>query len=154
MNELPKVRVTVAEMSRMVGLSRSRFYQLLGATFPKPLYDAETKRPFYDEELQRVCLEVRRRNCGINGKPIMFYSRHTYTPTPVQRTRTTKQRATTNSQFDDLLDSVRALGMTAVTRDQVASAVSELFPNGTDVTPPAEVVRAVFVQMKRQESKR
>ena len=71
----PKAVVSVAEMSRMVGLSRARFYQLIGTTFPPPLYTEATRRPFYDEALQSVCLEVRRRNCGVDGKPVLFYAR-------------------------------------------------------------------------------
>src|SRR5262245_11463174 len=69
-----KAIVTVTEMPRMVGLSRARFYQLVRAgTFPAPVYQAG--RPVYPEELQGICLEVRRRNCGIDGKPVLFYSR-------------------------------------------------------------------------------
>src|ERR1700691_4962984 len=73
-NEM-KVVVTVAEMARMVSLSRSRFYQLLGTAFPEPERQPGTGRPIYTEELQKVCLEVRRRNCGINGQAVLFYSR-------------------------------------------------------------------------------
>ena len=69
MVEQTKTVVSVAEMARMVGLSRQRLYQLMGCTFPWPLYHVGTKRPFYTEELQQVCLEVRRRNCGIDGRP-------------------------------------------------------------------------------------
>ena len=74
-HEPTKAAVTVAEMARMVGLSRARFYQLLGTAFPFPVYDVSTRRPAYVEEQQRVCLEVRRRNCGIDGKPVLFYAR-------------------------------------------------------------------------------
>src|ERR1700675_2313271 len=70
-----KAAVTVAEMARMCGLSRSRFYQLIGTAFPQPERQPETARPIYTEAQQQVCLEVRRRNCGIEGKPILFYSR-------------------------------------------------------------------------------
>ena len=49
--------VSVSEMARMVGLSRSRFYQLIGTTFPEPLMD-DKKRPYYSEELQAVCVEM------------------------------------------------------------------------------------------------
>ena len=45
-----KAVVTVAEMARMVGLSRARFYQLMGSTFPEPSRDEETGRPYYTEE--------------------------------------------------------------------------------------------------------
>ena len=70
-----KAAVTVAEMARMVGLSRARFYQLMGTAFPSPVYDVATRRPHFDEDQQKDCLEVRRRNCGIDGKPILFYCR-------------------------------------------------------------------------------
>src|SRR6202521_3669747 len=70
-----KTAVTVAEMARMCGLSRARFYQLIGSAFPWPVYNVATKRPFFDEEAQRICLEVRRRNCGVDGKAILFYSK-------------------------------------------------------------------------------
>lgn len=154
MNEPTRARVSVAEMARMVGLSRSRFYQLLGTTFPEPLRDPETNRPFYDEELQQVCLEVRRRNCGIDGRPVMFYARHISTAPPVPKPRRPKPFSPAYSQYDDLLDNVRALGMATTTSEQVTSAVTELFPGGTTDTPEAEVVRAVFVHLNRQESDR
>src|SRR5229473_3348188 len=70
-----KAAVTVAEMARMCGLSRSRFYQLIGTAFPEPERQPETGRPIYTEELQQVCLEVWRRNCGIDGKIVLFSAR-------------------------------------------------------------------------------
>ena len=65
--------VSVAEMARMVGLSRGRFYQLVGTAFPWPVYDIKTRRPYYDAEGQSRCLDVRKRNCGIDGRPVLFY---------------------------------------------------------------------------------
>jgi len=71
-----KAVVTVSEMAKMVGLSRARFYQLVEAeVFPAPVYQLSNRRPVYVEELQKVCLEVRRRNCGINGQPVLFYAK-------------------------------------------------------------------------------
>ena len=58
MIEKTKCVVSVLEMASMVGLSRQRFYQLMGSAFPWPLYSTTTKRPFYSEEMQRICLEV------------------------------------------------------------------------------------------------
>lgn len=72
---MSKTAVSVTEMARLVGLSRARFYQLVkDGVFPHPLYSIHTRRPYFSEEMQQVCLEVRKRNCGINGKPILFYS--------------------------------------------------------------------------------
>jgi len=91
--------VSVAEMSRMVGLSRARFYQLVGSTFPFPIYDVATHRPFFNEELQQVCMDVRRRNVGINGKPIFFHSRGGNALVPKRKAKTTKP-----NQYVDLID--------------------------------------------------
>src|ERR1700726_808879 len=97
-----KAAVTVAEMARMLGLSRSRFYQLIGTAFPQPERQQETGRPIYTEELQQVCLEVRRRNCGIDGKPILFYARRLGTaPTKPKKA---KAPTTANPQHADLLE--------------------------------------------------
>ena len=76
MPEEAKAVVTVSEMARMVGLSRARFYQLQKAgVFPMPVYDSVSGRPVYIQELQQVCLEVRRRSYGVNGQPVVFYAR-------------------------------------------------------------------------------
>src|SRR5438552_1042773 len=91
-----KTAVSISEMARIVGLSRQRFHQLIVAgVFPTPLYDIATRRPFYNEEMQQVCLEVRRRNCGVNGKPILFYARrvdHRPTAPKVTKPKGPRQR--------------------------------------------------------------
>ena len=71
-----KAVVSISEMARMVGPDPAVvFTSLIGTTFPWPLYYVSTRRPFYDELLQKSCLEVRRRNCGIDGRPVLFYCR-------------------------------------------------------------------------------
>lgn len=58
-NQIPsqtKAAVSVSEMARMMGLSRSRFYQLIGSALPFPIYDVATRRPIYDQQLQQTCL--------------------------------------------------------------------------------------------------
>src|SRR5687767_9090134 len=94
-----KTVVTVSEMARMCGLSRSRFYQLVEAgVFPQAVYSVATRRPIYVEEAQKVCLEVRRRNCGINGQPVLFYSRgHLLSPQTRPATRTKPKPTKSNN---------------------------------------------------------
>src|SRR5471030_554738 len=121
-----KVVVTVSEMARMVGLSRSRFYQLIGSAFPSPLMD-EKKRPYYSEELQKVCLEVRRRNCGIDGKPILFYARR---PGNVVSTAKPRRKTTKPSQYSEIVEAIRALGLTSATAAQVEAAISQRYKMG------------------------
>jgi hypothetical protein len=147
MSEGTKAVVTVSEMARMVGLSRARFYQLQKAgVFPPPERD-ETGRPFYPEELQSVCLEVRRRNCGANGKPVLFYARR------VPPSRAAPKAAVPKAdQYAELIEALRSLGLAGVTAAQVDAAVKELYPQGTSGMAEAEVIQAVFLHLRRRDS--
>ena len=144
-----KAVVTVSEMARMVGLSRARFYELVEAgVFPTPVYDVSTRRPMYVEELQKTCLEVRRRNCGVNGRPVLFYARGHRTPTPaVKPSKPTVAKPKPTPAHADLLDGLGALGLVA-TPAQVGEAVAALYPAGADGTDRGQVLRAVFLRLK------
>jgi len=148
--ETTKSVVSIADMARMVGLSRARFYQLMGSTFPLPLYSLSNRRPFYDEFLQTLCLEVRRRNCGIDGKPVLFYAKR------INSTSIRKPRKVTppkvEAGHDDILDGLRSLGLTTATLPEVTSAVKELFPGGVNDGNRGQVLRAVFLRLKRQDT--
>ena len=144
--------VSVTGMARSLGFSRSRLYQLIEeGVLPAPIYDITTRRPFFDEEMQVVCLEVRRRNCGINGRPVLFYTprRPTFVPTRAKR-KTTK--TTEPTKHADLLEALRSLGLSEVKPAQVDAVVTELFPRGTHGRDHGEVIRAVFLHVKRQDS--
>ena len=145
-----KAAVSVAEMARMVGLSRSRFYQLIGTVFPQPERQQGTGRPIYTEAQQEVCLEVRRRNCGIDGKPILFYARRLGSASP--RPKATKPKSgPKNKDVSGLMDGLNALGLTTATGAQVERVTKELFPKGTTGLDQGEVLRAVFLHLKRKE---
>jgi hypothetical protein len=147
MNDSTKVAVTVAEMARMCGLGRSRFYQLIGTAFPYPVYDVSSKRPFYTEDQQRICLEVRRRNCGIDGKPVLFYARS------INRAPSTKPKKVSRVVpvvHAELLEGLTALGMNANSA-QVNEAVSTLYPSGTSGVDSASILRAVFIHLKAKD---
>jgi hypothetical protein len=151
-----KAIVSVAEMARMVGLSRTRFYQLVGSAFPWPIYNCKTRRPFFTEEMQEVCLAVRRRNCGIDGKAVLFYARRfgdrTPTAKPRAKTKATKPSKNPNGQMVELVEGLRCLGLTTVNAKQVESALKKCFPNGTSGADDGSVLRAVFLCIKRQNS--
>lgn len=144
-----KAAVSVTEMARMVGLSRQRFHQLVKAgIFPSPLYDEETRRPYFDAVLQQSCLEVRRRNCGVNGKPVLFYSRGSRPSAPSRPMKKPVQRD--DGKYADLIDGLKGLGLTTVTAAQVDVVVIELYPGGTTGVPPADLLRAVFLRLQRK----
>jgi len=151
-NIVTKSVVSVTDMARMVGLSRARFYQLVKrGTFPAADQDPLTKRPCYQEEKQRQILEARRRNCGVDGKPILFYSRRrdlgqTKAPRP-----TVEKVKVVVKKYADLIDGLAALNV-IVTIAQVEPILKELYPNGTDGVDPGEIIRAVFLRIRRQDS--
>src|SRR5947209_4596390 len=120
-----KAAVTVAEMARMVGLSRSRFYQLIGTAFPEPERQLGTGRPVYTEQLQQVCLEVRRRNCGIDGKPVLFYARRLGSAPPKPKLPKPKLEAK-QGDVSALIEGLNALGLTTATAAQVEQVTHEL----------------------------
>jgi hypothetical protein len=146
-----KAAVSVAEMARMCGLSRSRFYQLIGTAFPQPERQPETDRPIYTEEQQKVCLEVRRRNCGINSQPILFYARR---PTMSQtKPKSAKPKLEVKrGDVTALIDGLNGLGLTAATAAEVQRVTDELYPQGTAGLDRGEVLRAVFLHLKSQNS--
>ena len=147
MSDSTKVAVTVAEMARMCGLGRSRFYQLIGTAFPYPVYDVSSKRPFYTEDQQRICLEVRRRNCGIDGRPVLFYARS------INRTPSTKPKRASKAvpvqDHAELLEGLKALGMTATTV-QVNEAIGTLYPAGINGVDSSSILRAVFIHLQKR----
>jgi hypothetical protein len=55
------------------------------------------------------------------------------------------------NQYADLLDGLRSLGL-EVTAAQVEPVVKELFPAGIEKLDCGEVIRSVFLRMKRQNS--
>jgi len=149
-----KAIATIRDVCRMVGLSPARFYQLMRAgIFPMPLYDIRTRRPHFDEEQQRQCLEVRRKNCGINGKAICFYARRIGTQPPAPRSRAARKTSTQQQKAEHagLIEALRGLGLANVTAQQVAAALKVIYPKGVGQTPEPEVIRAVFLHLKRQD---
>ena len=149
-NELKSV-VSVTAMAKMVGLSRSRFYQLIGTAFPKPQYGKETGRPFYDEDQQQVCLDVRRRNCGIDGKPILFYAKGHRAESPRRAKKPARPTTRVANQHADLIESLGGLGLDA-SASQVSETLTELFPSGISGVDEAEVTRSVFLHLQRKNS--
>jgi hypothetical protein len=144
-----KAVVSVAEMARMVSMSRARFYQLVEkGIFPPPLYRIDTKRPFFNQDMQEVCLEVRRRNCGINGRPVLFYARRL--GAPIAKPKTTPPK--NSHKHADLIEGLRALGLTTVTTAQVETALQQTFQSGRSAVDDETLLRTVFLHLKRQNS--
>lgn len=116
-----------------------------------PLYDIVTRRPHYTDEQQRQCLEVRRRNCGINGKPILFYARRLDGAAAKPHPRSKPVKTSVSGEHGEIIAGLKSLGLAGVTIQAVQEAVRKLFPGGLAGVDPAEVIRNVFLHLKRQD---
>ncbi len=150
-----KAAISIKEMAAAVGLSRQRFMQLAKAgVFPAPLKDGTTGRPYFTDEMQVACLEVRRRNCGVNGKIVMFYSRGA-DRAAISRPRSGKQtspKPRVRQVHADIIAGLHGLGLVMATADHVETAVAELFPQGTAEADAGQVIRAVFLHLRGKNS--
>jgi hypothetical protein len=167
-SSLSPASVSVSGMARMVGLSRSRFHQLLqSGVFPKPAIDPASKRPFYDSEGQGVCLQVRQRNCGVNGKRILFYAKpfgahlaskprplgaQSSSPARKKKAEPKWTAATKPSKLDLLVEGLRNLGLPHVTSAEAAAAIHQVFPIDSQRPSDEEVLLKVFRHLVRQNS--
>ena len=135
----------------MVGLSRARFYQLLGTAFPlPPLRRGDPKRPYYPPELQQVCLDVRQTKL-----------RHRRQADPVPpagkggRTRETEaveaESRPTTAATGTCWTGCGRWGMAGVTAAEVEKALKELHVSDSALKDKGEVLRAVFLHLKRQD---
>lgn len=156
--QLPQVKAvaTVRDVARMVGLSVPRFYKLQReGVFSPPVYDLRTRRPFYTEEQQRECLEVRRRNVGVNGRTVLFYARRVGS-TLAGRSTVKKRRAAqvgpSASRHDEAVHYLRGLGLHRVTPEQIDVALRSEFPSGTDGVERGTVLGRLFVYLHRHNS--
>ena len=159
-NQVPlKEIVTVTEMARMCGLSRARFYQLVGeGIFPAPLRNEQTGRPFFSREQQERCLLVRRTNQGANGKAVMFYGCRLDAPQPPPKrkqlpiSRSPKRQSRQDPLLTELRHGLAQLGSTSVTDADIRHAVTQAYPDGHRDVESAELLRAVFGAVQCQNS--
>jgi hypothetical protein len=144
-----KSAVTVSEMAEMCQISRSRFYDLMEAgVFPKPIQHPSSKRPMFDLEAQRKCLEIRQTGIGANGQPVLFNrkAKNARQPRPQRKTE-----PPTPPQHTDLLDALKGLGLTT-TNQAVAEALAHLFPTGHADLDQGDVIRKVFLHLQGRKS--
>ena len=64
---------TVTKTAKIVGLSRSRFYQLIkSGFFPKPIR-IKSAMPYYSLGLFLICKNCKETGIGVNGVVQVFY---------------------------------------------------------------------------------
>jgi hypothetical protein len=80
---------------------------------------------------------------------VLFYARRRRTE-PARPKKRADPPPARNKDIASLLDGLNALGLTTATAAQVLNVTVELFPQGTKGLDQAEVLKAMFLHLKRQ----
>ena len=148
-----KAAASMSDMARMLHLSRARLYELIDeGVFPKPVYCIRTKRPFYNAELQAVCLRVRESGEGIDGRPILFYApRRKATEQRSMSKRPGRSKPTkTTPKLQGLIDGLMQLGVSDASPSSIEAVVAELYPSGIESEQSESVLTAVFRRLSNR----
>jgi hypothetical protein len=146
-----KAFVSVVEMATMLNLSKSRFHALIrGGVFPKPLRHESCKRPVFDLELQRKCMETRQTGIGHNGQPVLFNRMRANGKPRKRRQSRSGHGRPIHDEHADLIEALKSLGLT-VANEAVGRALSELYPNGALGIDQGEVIRSVFLHLRAKK---
>ena len=150
-----KAAVSVSEMARLCGLSRTHFNLLIRTgVMPQPVYSLRNRRPFYDREHQEMCLRVRATNTAVDGRYVVFYDRRnvnqaTVAPTRLNRAARSRAHATEGAGVHaELIEGLLALGI-ETTSAQVDIALRACYPAGHDGIDEGTVLRELWRHLRR-----
>ena len=147
---MTEAAISVSEMARQLNMSRCRFYELVRAgVFPTPCYCPYSRRALYPAELREQCLSVKATNIGINGQYALFNRPRSaadaeYDRPASRRTAGHRHRRQSDPLLTSLREGLLALGLAAVTDDQIRSALQSAYPSGAAGVDPGTVLAAVF----------
>lgn len=138
-DKFTKVVCSITDMSSVLQLSRARFYQLLNSGhLPLPIYDINTKRPYYDLELQEKCLRVKATGIGVNGQYILFYNSRQKLQEGSGKPFKKKM-----PKHQELIETLSVMGL-EVSGEQVEQAIRQLYPQGINGLDEGLVVREIY----------
>ena len=146
--------ISVSEMARRLQISRSRLYQLINdGFFLPPVYDIQTKRPYYLGDMIQRNLDAKNKNVGINGQILIFYPPRINTLKRKPKICKNDNQNTSNSCSNhvEILDTLKSLGV-ELSSKKFNEALNECFPDGIENLDQDEVIRTVFRFIKRQNS--
>ena len=140
---ITKPIISITEMAQNLQLSRARFYQLLEAGFfPKPLKDERCKRPYYDIELQKKCLECRHTGIGIDGSYMLFYS-----PRKNENASISKKSKKVDPRIKEISETLSGMGL-ETSNKEIKEASQNVFPEGFENENMGIVIREIFKYLK------
>ena len=148
-----KAVISIAEMAKLAGLSRNHFFALCKkGVFPMPIYCVKTRRPLFTTELQELCLAIRKTNISFSGDYVIFYQPRTISTEGLRHGGGGRSRPSRSQErLGSLASSLGQLGL-VVSRDQVAQALKQLYPEGLP-DDANQAIRALFSHFRRSLSR-
>ena len=150
-NSFPRAGISVLEMAKTLGLSRSRFYQLMGSgKIPCPIYDVKTRRPFYDQKLQEICLKIKQTGIAYDNTIIMFNTaRQTTQKRPQKPDVTQTIESPTDNKYSDIVEALAEMGV-RTNVEAVGKAIKQIYPNGQDDVDEGVMLRDLFRHLRNK----
>jgi len=144
--------LSINSLCSLMGISRSRYYQLISEGLILPPIQSDSKRPYFTRELALKNLEVKKNNIGINGKICIFYNCRVSSISSAKKHGKKDNKKQTTDKYDDLIIGLNSLGIQNIKPAQVDDAIKKCFPSGTDQVDEGEVLKQVFCLIKAQNS--
>lgn len=150
--------VSIPAMCSLMGISRSRYYQLLTGSFIlPPVYSLENKRAYFTREMAERNIAVVRNNCGLNGKICLFYNTSRRTgSSPVKPVKNREQKSQSSpdnkNPYQDMIEGLACLGLPDIKPSQIELIVTKLYPEGIQNEDEGEVLKAVYRAILKQNS--
>lgn len=139
-----KGATSVAEMCRLLGMSRSQFYlHVKRGTFHEP-QRLGNGRPYFTASQVEDNIRARDLGVGVNGEYVLFYERKTKVESAVAEDKP-------KADISGLVQGLKSLGLT-VTTQQAEASVAVCYPKGTAGIEETDILRTVFRHLKRSGS--
>ncbi len=137
--------LNITKMARLVGLSRSRFYDHMErGVFHKPLRAEGSSRPYYTPELAAANIHVRCTGIGANGSVVSFNDKNRSVGPMLKAPKPHLPK-----RHRSLIQDLKSLGFT-VTAAQVDEALTACFSDGIDGQDEATVLRTLLRHLKKE----
>ena len=150
-NSIPEI-ISINQFCSLMGISRSRYYQILSEGLIHPPVYSDSNRPYFTRELALKNLAVKKNNIGVNGKICIFYNCNRASFSSAKNNTAKKEKKTTTTKHTNLIDGLSSLGIHDITSSQIDNVLKKCFPNGTNNVEEGEILRSVFCQIKAQNS--
>ena len=135
-----KAAISVSAQCRLLKMSRSQFYwHVKRATFHAPL-KLQNGRPYITAAMADDNRRARETGVTVSGEYVIFYER--------QPTSTKIGIKKFKNDLTALLDGLKALGLGTITNQQLESALTICFPDGTSGHDDNVILKRVYRHLK------